>query len=168
MKAHCETCLKSRRDAASSHTDEVVACAVFPRECEIRAFVYILPSPKSCSIDITAPRKVNVEPIGGVRVAQFEEILSALVQGQSVRRDDWEETIRIFVIRDSLMCQYGVAAPWPCALSWSEMAATDWQLIADAAVAFIVSRSVEARPLPFVLRASTRAFPDSPQEEKMG
>jgi len=35
----------------------------------------------------------------------------------------------MFVQSDSLMYQYGSAKPWRCALSWDEIAATDWQLL---------------------------------------
>jgi hypothetical protein len=62
-------------------------------------------------------------------MAQFDVVLSALVQGQSVRRDEWEPIIRMFVLRDTLMCQCGDSKPWQYALSWDEITALDWQLI---------------------------------------
>jgi len=61
-------------------------------------------------------------------MAQFQAILPALNQGHSVRRDEWEPVIRMFVLKDLLMCQCGSAKPWNHTLGWEEITATDWQL----------------------------------------
>jgi hypothetical protein len=87
-------------------------------------------------------------------MSQIEEALGALVQGHSVRRETWEPTIRVFLTKGKLMCQYGAAKAWPCALSWDEIVATDWQLIEDSAVAQQVDDTIESPRLPFVLRTS--------------
>jgi hypothetical protein len=62
-------------------------------------------------------------------MAQLDEVLSALTQGQSVRRDEWEPVVRMFVSRDALMCQSGNSTPWHHSLTWGELIASDWQLI---------------------------------------
>jgi hypothetical protein len=64
-------------------------------------------------------------------MAQFDKILPALIRGESVRREQWEPVIRMFVSSDSLMCQCGAARPWRYSLSWDEIAASDWRLILD-------------------------------------
>jgi hypothetical protein len=64
-------------------------------------------------------------------MAQFDTILPALIRGDSVRREEWEPVIRMFVSSDSLMCQCGGSKPWRYSLSWDEIAATDWRLILD-------------------------------------
>jgi hypothetical protein len=61
-------------------------------------------------------------------MAQFHAVLPALNQGQSVRREDWEPIIRMFVLRDLLMCQCGTSKPWNHTLGWEDITATDWQL----------------------------------------
>jgi hypothetical protein len=83
-------------------------------------------------------------------MARFDKVVSALIQGQSVRRDDWLPDGRIFVESDSLMYQYGSAKPWRCALSWDEIAATDWQLLKVVPVARQVNQTSTERP-PFLL-----------------
>jgi hypothetical protein len=60
-------------------------------------------------------------------MAQFDVVLPALAQGQSVRRDGWEPIIRIFVSSDILMCQLGDSKPWIHALTWEDITALDWQ-----------------------------------------
>ena len=62
-------------------------------------------------------------------MAKFDKVITALTQGQSVRRDNWHPDVHMFVHNDSLMYQHGVVRPWRCALSWDEIAATDWQLL---------------------------------------
>lgn len=59
---------------------------------------------------------------------KFDKVVSALTQGQSVRRDNWGPDVRLFVKSGSLMYQHGVVRPWRCALSWDEIAATDCSL----------------------------------------
>jgi hypothetical protein len=61
-------------------------------------------------------------------MAQFHAVLQALNQGRSVRRDEWEPVIRMFVLRDLLMCQCGTSKPWNHSLGWEEITANDWQL----------------------------------------
>ena len=61
-------------------------------------------------------------------MAQFDLMLPALTQGKSVRRDEWEPEVRMFVADDILMCQYGNSSPWQHSLTWGEIAASDWQL----------------------------------------
>jgi hypothetical protein len=62
-------------------------------------------------------------------MAQFATILPALTQGQSVRRTEWEPFVRMFVLRDHLMCQCGNTSPWHHSLTWGEITAFDWQLV---------------------------------------
>jgi len=62
-------------------------------------------------------------------MAMFDLVVSALNQGHSVRREDWLPDVRMFVQNDSLMYQHGSVKPWRCALSWNEIAATDWRLV---------------------------------------
>jgi hypothetical protein len=62
-------------------------------------------------------------------MAKFDKVIAALTQGQSVRRENWQPDVHMFVRNDSLMYQNGVGKPWQCALSWDEIAATDWQLL---------------------------------------
>jgi len=45
-------------------------------------------------------------------MTQPETVVAALNQGQSVRRDEWEPIIKMFVARDMLMCQCGNSKPW--------------------------------------------------------
>jgi hypothetical protein len=61
-------------------------------------------------------------------MTQLNTVLHALNQGLSVRRDEWEPVIRIFVLRDMLMCQCGSLKPWTHSLGWDEITANDWQL----------------------------------------
>jgi len=65
-------------------------------------------------------------------MAKFDKVVAALTQGQSVRRENWHPDVHMFVYRDSLMYQQGVEKPWRCALSWDEIAATDWELLKAA------------------------------------
>jgi hypothetical protein len=61
-------------------------------------------------------------------MAGFHAVLSALHNGKSVRRVDWDPVIRMFVSRDLLMCQCGMSKPWNHTLGWEELTADDWQL----------------------------------------
>ena len=79
-------------------------------------------------------------------MAKFDKVIAALTQGQSVRRENWDPDVRMFVRSDSLMYQNGVERPWQCALSWDEIAATDWQLLKVAPVALQVNQTSTERP----------------------
>jgi hypothetical protein len=92
-------------------------------------------------------------------MAQFDVVLSALVQGESVRRDEWEPIIRMFVSSDTLMCQCGDSKPWQYTLSWDEITALDWQLIKAASSGRPASQKSVAR-MP-VRHASEGTLQDS-------
>jgi hypothetical protein len=62
-------------------------------------------------------------------MAKFDKVIAALTQGQNVRRENWDLDVYMFVRNGSLMYQNGVERPWRCAISWDEIAATDWKLI---------------------------------------
>jgi hypothetical protein len=62
-------------------------------------------------------------------MARLDAVLPALTQGRSVRRDEWEPFVRMFVLDDTLMCQIGNASPWHHSLTWGELIASDWRLI---------------------------------------
>lgn len=62
-------------------------------------------------------------------MAQFAAVLPMLIEGESVRRAEWEPIVRMFVLHDHLMCQCGNANPWHHSLTWGEITALDWQLI---------------------------------------
>jgi hypothetical protein len=62
-------------------------------------------------------------------MARLDAVLPALTQGRSVRRDEWEPVVRMFVLGDTLMCQSGNASPWHHSLTWGELIASDWRLI---------------------------------------
>jgi hypothetical protein len=68
-------------------------------------------------------------------MAQLEVVLPALRQGRSVRRDEWEPLVRMFVLKDALMCQSGNSDPWHHSLTWGELIASDWQLFHHQAAA---------------------------------
>jgi len=68
-------------------------------------------------------------------MAQFDTVLPALTQGRSVRRNEWEPKVRMYVLEDTLMCQCGNMNPWHHSLTWAEITAPDWQIIqAESAV----------------------------------
>jgi len=52
----------------------------------------------------------------------------------------------MFVQNDSLMYQHGTVKPWRCALSWDEIAATDWRLVKVAPIALQVNQTSTERP----------------------
>jgi hypothetical protein len=62
-------------------------------------------------------------------MAQIDIVLTALTEGYSVQRRDWEPIIRIFVVSETLMCQCGNSTPWRYCLGWDDFAANDWQLV---------------------------------------
>jgi hypothetical protein len=66
-------------------------------------------------------------------MAQLGTFLSALTEGRSVRRDEWEPVVRMFVAGELLMCQCGNQNPWLHSLTWGEIAASDWQLVQSLA-----------------------------------
>jgi len=95
-------------------------------------------------------------------MAQLEAVLSALTHGESVRRDEWEPLVRMFVSRDMLMCQCGNMQPWQHALTWGEIAASDWQLMHDASVDQQANEKLTL-PAP-MMRVSEQALQDSLSE----
>ena len=94
-------------------------------------------------------------------MAKFDKVVAALTQGQSVRRENWHPDVRMFVYRDSLMYQNGVEKPWRCALSWDEIAATDWQLLKAASGAQQVQQIAIAVERPLFLLVEELALPKS-------
>jgi len=92
-------------------------------------------------------------------MAKFDKVLTALTQEQSVRRENWDPDVHMFVRSDALMYQNGVEKPWRCALSWDEIAAIDWQLIKA------VSSAPEEHPMtaerPLLLLVEELALPKS-------
>lgn len=83
-------------------------------------------------------------------MARFGRVVFALIQGQSVRRDNWLPDVQMFVQGDALMYQDGAMKPWRCALSWDEIAANDWQLLNVAPIALQVHQASTER-LPLLL-----------------
>lgn len=73
-------------------------------------------------------------------MAQLHAVLSVLAEGESVRRDEWEPIVRMFVSSEMLMCQCGDAKPWQHALTWDEISATDWEPIRATPAAQKASR----------------------------
>jgi len=67
-------------------------------------------------------------------MAQLHEVLSALVQGKSIQRSEWEPIIRMYVSSATLMCQCGDSKPWRHDLSWDDIEANDWRLFGAASV----------------------------------
>jgi hypothetical protein len=86
-------------------------------------------------------------------MAQFATILPELIQGQSVRRMEWEPFVRMFVLRDHLMCQCRNTNPWHHSLTWAEITASDWHPI-DAD--FGVKQSHEASITPTLISSSPK------------
>jgi hypothetical protein len=62
-------------------------------------------------------------------MGEFAAMLPALVEGESVRRIEWEPFVRMFVSHDHLMCQCGSTIPWHHSLTWAEITASDWHPI---------------------------------------
>jgi hypothetical protein len=92
-------------------------------------------------------------------MAQIDAILHALSQGKSVRREEWEPYVHMFVLNGILMCQFGDAKPWEHALTWGEISALDWEPIRIAPGAQLTNRT-PATP-PSVPRVSGRAVRSS-------
>ena len=92
-------------------------------------------------------------------MAKFDKVIAALTQGQSVRRENWQPDVHMFVRNDSLMYQNGVTKPWQCALSWDEIAATDWQLLKAVSGARQPVEITAERP--YLLLAEELALPKS-------
>ena len=59
----------------------------------------------------------------------FASVVSALADGQSVRRSVWEPITSLFIMDGTTVCQRGTAAPYSYDLSWCEIVAKDWQVI---------------------------------------
>jgi len=94
-------------------------------------------------------------------MAKFDKVIAALTQGQSVRRENWDPDVRMFVRSDSLMYQNGVERPWQCALSWDEIAATDWQLLKAVSGAPQAQQIAIAAERPLLLLVEELALPKS-------
>jgi len=86
----------------------------------------------------------------GSLMAEFEVMLEALARGLSVQRAQWEPGDRLFVSNNSLMWQSGSQKPTRCALTWEELAATDWRLYEHDPSVY---RVIEGSP------ASSQVFP---------
>jgi hypothetical protein len=101
------------------------------RDVEKNLFAFVHTSSGIISFNDLEPRpsKAKYQIHRRVSMAQLDEILPALTQGRSVRRDEWEPVVRMFVLKDALMCQSGNSAPWHHSLTWGELIASDWQLI---------------------------------------
>jgi hypothetical protein len=82
-------------------------------------------------------------------MSEFSKVLLALAQGHCVQRERWEPINRLFVSGNSLMWQCGAAKPWRCALSWDELAATDWRLFVEASSVHRVNQAGAATSLLF-------------------
>jgi len=80
-------------------------------------------------------------------MAKFDKVIAALTQGQSVRRENWDPDVHMFVRSNSLIYQNGVEKPWRCALSWDEIAAPDWQLIKAVSCARQAAQIAGEHPL---------------------
>jgi hypothetical protein len=80
-------------------------------------------------------------------MAQFATILPELIQGQSVRRMEWEPFVRMFVLRDHLMCQCRNTNPWHHSLTWTEITASDWHPI-DAEFGVEQGHEASITPIP--------------------
>ena len=92
-------------------------------------FLYILFLNTFCSITSNGARSIGlVMFLGRLWMAQLDAVLHALSLGKSVRREEWEPHVRMFVSDEILMCQCGNAQPWQHALTWGEITAQDWQL----------------------------------------
>ena len=74
-------------------------------------------------------------------MGQLDAVLHALSKGKSVRRDEWEPCVRMFVTNDILMCQCGNAKPWRHALTWGEISASDWESIRSAPATWSANRA---------------------------
>ena len=79
-------------------------------------------------------------------MAQLDAVLHALSQGKSVRRDEWEPYVRMFVLNDILMCQYGEAKPWEHSLTWGEISASDWESIRSRPATRPANRAMATTP----------------------
>jgi hypothetical protein len=101
-------------------------------------------------------------------MAQFATILPGLIQGQSVRRTEWEPFVRMFVLRDHLMCQCGDGNPWFHSLTWGEVTALDWQLIhTESSDEQEYETSFAPTPIPDAPeRGSQNLFNESEQRSK--
>ena len=97
-------------------------------------------------------------------MARFDVVLAALTLGQSVRRGEWEPIVRMFILKDLLMCQSGEGTPWVYFLSWDELTANDWELVE------ITSAAKQAaplfHPLQKLLQAPVLVLHDSLKEKK--
>ena len=68
--------------------------------------------------------------MGERAMANFTTVAAALKLGHSVRRKGWEAITRAFILDGRFVCQRGDAEPHGYDLSWYEIDATDWSVIA--------------------------------------
>jgi len=94
-------------------------------------------------------------------MAKFDKVIAALTQGQSVRRENWDPDVHMFIRSGSLMYQNGVEKPWRCALSWDEIAATDWRLLKAESDAEQGQQIAIAAERPLLLLVEELALPKS-------
>jgi len=93
-------------------------------------------------------------------MAQIDAVLHVLSQGKSVRREEWEPYVHMFVLNDILMCQFGDAKPWEHALTWGEISALDWEPVLTMPAAVLTNRK-PATP-PSVQRAPGLSLQSAP------
>lgn len=101
----------------------------------------------------------------GLWMAQIDAILHTLSQGKSVRREEWEPYVRMFVLNDILMCQYSDAKPWEHSLTWGEISALDWEPVRATPVVQLTNRT-PATP-PSAQRAPGLALQSTPGDAGM-
>jgi len=89
-------------------------------------------------------------------MAQIDAVLDALSQGKSVRRVEWEPYVRMYVLNDILMCQFGDARPWEHSLTWGDISALDWEHIRTTPAAQPANRT--PAPPPSVQRVSAEVL----------
>jgi len=79
-------------------------------------------------------------------MAQIDAVLHVLSQGKSVRREEWEPYVHMFVLNDILMCQYSDAKPWEHSLTWGELSALDWEPVGATPVVQLTDRTPATPP----------------------
>jgi len=92
-------------------------------------------------------------------MAQINAVLHVLSQGKSVRREEWEPYVHMFVLNDILMCQFGDAKPWEHALTWGEISASDWEPMRTTPTVQLTNRTPTTPPS--VQQVSDRAMRSS-------
>jgi hypothetical protein len=89
---------------------------------------------------------------------RFEEILSALAAGRSVRRHEWEQNLRLFVLDTTLVCKLGDSRPYRHDLSWDDVKAQDWEIVQDSPLEQH-PRMIQQSPLEYASSAG-RVLPE--------